>query len=107
MTSFVFKENNEKLGYGMVATHWTNKSMHHCTCIRGKFSTNPIEAAKEYFFIEDSDCDGNNRDFWDGEDLIAGKELVIRVYGLVLIGKEYYWTNEIKTFSFSINIVSE
>jgi hypothetical protein len=107
MTSLHFKDDNRKLGFGQTATHWTKESMKHCTCISGTFSTDPLTAAKEYFYCEQTDCDGNNMDYWDGEDLLKETPISIDVYGLVLIDNSYYWTKEVKTITFSLSCTLE
>jgi hypothetical protein len=104
MTSKRFSESSKKLGHGKTATHWTHESMLHCTCISGTFATDPILAAKEIFFIEQTDCDGNCMDYWEGEGLLEGNEIAVKVYGLVLIDGSYYWTKETKDIIFSLGI---
>ena len=102
MTALHFK--NKKISHkGENPTHWTTERMEHCTSISGKFETDPIKEAKNSFKSTFHDSDGYDMEYVDGEKFLEGS-FTIPVYGLVFDNGEYYWTGNVLSVKFNLDV---
>lgn len=107
MTSLVFSDNKEQCFKGLPATHWTHENMKHCSYITGNFNTDITKAAKEVFMCSFTNYYGEQDNYIDGESLLSGQDVPIKVWGLVQEGSKYFWNGEIKTVTFKLDVSIE
>lgn len=107
MTSLVFSDYKDGSFKGLPATHWTNDNMKHCAYAQGRFKTDIVQAAKESFNCEYTSRYGDECEYIDGEGLLSGQSVSVKVWGLVEKDNKYYWNGEVKTVTFKIDISIE
>lgn len=107
MSRLVFSENKGQGFKGQPATHWTHESAQWCTYMQGSFKTDPVQAAKEAFSSVHYCADNGPSEYVDGESLLSGEPVSVRVWGLVQSGNAYYWNGEVKSVTFTLAVVVE
>jgi hypothetical protein len=78
--------------------------MKHCAYAQGRFKKDIVQAAKEQFNCEYTGKYGDDCDYIDGEELLSGEPVSVKVWGLVENGDKYYWNGEVKTITFKLDI---
>lgn len=95
MTSLCFKDKPRSYK-GQTPTHWTCESMRHCTCMSGgAVGTTPDEAVRLSLVETYTDGDDGSEFSYIGTDIAKGDGVGREVFGVVLVGDEWFWTGHV------------
>ncbi len=104
MSSLVFSENNPQGFKGLPATHWTADNMKYCAYAQGRFKKDIVQAAKESFNSQYTSRYGDECEYIDGEGLVNGEAVSVKVWGLIEKDNKFYWNGEVKVVTFQLNV---